>query len=162
MLYKNISGQKLGVYAHNKTTDEPQTGDALNITANVSIDGGALSPVTGAGGNPVELGNGVYIFDLTQAETNGDMLTFLSVSSTADVVIEPIIIYTSPSELTDIATAVWSAIVENGKSAQEHLIRIKAILGGNTQSNGTEFMNDAGDTIETTVAVDVNSNRTFS
>lgn len=63
---------------------------------------------------------------------------------------------------SDVATAVWNFIVENGKTAKAHLNRIKAILGGNTQTGGTEFMDDAGTTVETTVTVDESSNRTFS
>jgi hypothetical protein len=61
-----------------------------------------------------------------------------------------------------IATAVWNFIVENDKSALDHLVRVKAILGGNTQSAGKEFMDDIGTTIEASVTTDISNNRTWN
>ena len=66
------------------------------------------------------------------------------------------------ADLLTVPTDVWDNVVENGKTAKAHLNRIKAILGGNTNTNGTVFLADDGVTTETTVAVDTNSNRTFS
>ena len=93
-MYKNVSGQKWVVFAFNSTTNAPVTGDAANITAKISIDGAA-----GAGTNdtnPTELEDGKYVFDLTQAETNGDLLSILPESSTSNVVVrgEPPSVYT--------------------------------------------------------------------
>ena len=53
----------------------PKTGDRLNITAQISKDGGASAPLNQT--NPAELDAtnqpGIYVFDLTQAETNADL-----------------------------------------------------------------------------------------
>ena len=96
MLFKNAAGQKLAIYAHDTDADAPKTGDAANITARISKDGAAVAQSNDV--TPAELdathAKGIYIFDLTQAETNCDLLILSAASSTADVHIEPVIIYT--------------------------------------------------------------------
>jgi len=96
MLFKNVAGQKVPVYAHDTNADAPKTGDAANITARISKDGAAVAQTNDV--TPAELSatlaKGVYLFDLTQAETNCDLLILSAASSTADVQIEPVIIYT--------------------------------------------------------------------
>jgi hypothetical protein len=76
---KNTSGQKFNVLAISTATGLPVTGDAANITAKISIDSAAFASVSDT--NPTELdatnAPGVYVFDLTQAETNGDVLTII-------------------------------------------------------------------------------------
>lgn len=69
---KNTVGQKWRVFCFVKLTAEPVTGDALNITAKISRDGGARVALTDT--NPTETEDGYYLFDLTQAETNADEL----------------------------------------------------------------------------------------
>lgn len=82
-MQKNVAGQKWQVFAFNRTTNQPVTGDAANITADIRIDGGAANPVDDV--NPTELSGGYYIFDITQTESNGDLLSIIPVSATADV-----------------------------------------------------------------------------
>lgn len=86
-LKKNWADQSLYIYAWNTTSGAPETGDAANITCTQSIDGAAF--VALADTNPAEVGavyqRGFYKFDLAQAETNGDEIFFLPLSSTADV-----------------------------------------------------------------------------
>lgn len=48
-MYRNVASQKLAVYAWDGASGEAKTGDAANAP-------------------------GVYISDLTQAETNGDLI----------------------------------------------------------------------------------------
>lgn len=76
---------------------EPVTGDAANITANVHIDGAAANAVDDT--NPTELSAGYYVFDVTAAETNGDQLTLIPASSTANVNVigVPGVVYTTPA-----------------------------------------------------------------
>lgn len=99
-LYKNVASQKVAVYAHDTSADSAKTGDAANITAQVSKDGGATAASNDT--NPTELdatdAPGIYIFDLTQAETNCDLCILYAQSSTADVQIEPVVIYTLPGD----------------------------------------------------------------
>ncbi len=81
---KNKANQKVSVIA-STSGGVPITGDAANITAKISLDFGAAASV--AGTNPTELDAtnfpGVYVFDLTQAETNADVITIKADSTTA-------------------------------------------------------------------------------
>lgn len=95
-VYKNTASQKVACFAYNVVTGLPVTGDAGNITAQISKDGAATAATNDV--NPTELdatdAPGVYLFDLTQAETNGDLVVISPVSSTSNVVIEPLVIHT--------------------------------------------------------------------
>lgn len=99
-IYKNVASQKLAVYAYDGTTaagsDASKTGDAANITARISKDGGASAATNDV--NPTELDStnhkGIYIFDLTQAETNANMIVVTPDSSTSNILLDPITIYT--------------------------------------------------------------------
>jgi hypothetical protein len=73
------------------------TGDAANITANVRIDGGAVNAVDDT--NPTELEDGFYVFDITAAEANGDVILICPVSSTSDVIVigAPAVAHTVPA-----------------------------------------------------------------
>ena len=82
-MQKNKANQKWTVFAFDLTDNTPKTGDASNITANIRIDGGTAQALTDT--NPTELEDGYYTFDLTQAETNGDLLILCPQSSTADI-----------------------------------------------------------------------------
>ena len=74
------------------STGAGKTGDASNISATISLDGGASS----ASSNSVsEIGGGVYTLTLTQGETNADRVAIIPSSSTASVVGSPIIAYTT-------------------------------------------------------------------
>ena len=121
--YKNVSGQKIAIYAHDTAGDAPKTGDETNITAQISKDGGATAATNDA--NPTELdaadAPGIYIFDLTQAETNAEMIVFSAVSATAGISIEPVIINTSPTwmasqvaQTADHAASVAAILVDTG------------------------------------------------
>lgn len=82
---KNIAGQKWTVFAFNKLTNEPVTGDAAQITAKIRKDYGTLTATNDV--NPTELEDGYYDFDLTQAETNADELAIFPESSTSDIAV---------------------------------------------------------------------------
>ncbi len=83
ILRKNTSGQKWLVYAWDITTDAAKTGDASNITGKLSKDHASLAALGDV--NPIELESGYYLFDLTQAETNFDVLALVAVSGTANI-----------------------------------------------------------------------------
>ena len=95
-MLKNTAGQKVTVLAWDTAADEPKTGDAANITAYVSKDGGAAVQTNDV--NPTELSaanmKGAYQFDMTQAESNADLLDLLAASATANVKLDPVSIYT--------------------------------------------------------------------
>jgi len=102
-MQKNVSSQIWIIFAFNRTTNVPLTGDAANITANLRIDGGAADAVDDT--NPTELEDGYYYFDLTQAETNGDTILISPVSSTSDIQVigVPGTVFTTPPNFPEMS-----------------------------------------------------------
>jgi hypothetical protein len=82
-MFKNVAGQKWVVFAFNETDNTAKTGDAANITGNLRIDGGAANAIDDL--NPTELEDGYYVFDISQAESNGDSILICPASSTANI-----------------------------------------------------------------------------
>jgi hypothetical protein len=74
-VYKNKISQKVACFAYDSTDGSAKTGDAAQITAQISKDGAATAATNDV--NPTELdatdAPGIYIFDMTQAETEGMM-----------------------------------------------------------------------------------------
>lgn len=95
---KNVASQKIAVYAHDTISDAAKTGDANNITAYISKDN--ASPVQSNDVNPAELDAtnmpGVYVFDLTQAETNCNDFVLYAKSSTSGIAIDIVRLNTTP------------------------------------------------------------------
>lgn len=93
--------QKVHVYAYDAMTGTPKTGDALNITGYVSLDGTA-NAIDDTNPAEVDATNmpGVYVFDLTAAETNCNAWALYAKSSTANIRIEPIIGFTTAGTAT--------------------------------------------------------------
>lgn len=126
-MQKNVAGQKWKVFAFNRTTNVPLTGDAANITANIDIDfagAGATNDV-----NPTEQEDGFYTFDLTQAESNGKQLSLYPVSSTGDiqVIAVPGTIFTTPANFPDL-----------GIESDGDLTKVNT-LDGHTAQTGDSF-----------------------
>ena len=100
-MQKNVASQKWIVFAFQDdggtNPGEPVTGDAANITANLRIDGGAANAVDDV--NPTELEDGYYVFDITAAESNGDLILIAPASATANVNVigVPGAIWTTPA-----------------------------------------------------------------
>jgi hypothetical protein len=80
---KNQSGQKWRVFAFDRTTNLPKTGDAANITAKIKKDWGANTATNDT--NPTETEDGYYEFDLTQAESAADWLDLYPESTTPNI-----------------------------------------------------------------------------
>lgn len=102
-MFKNVAGQFVIVFAWDNANGAPKTGDAANITGRVSkdsVDSAATNDV-----NPTEISAadhpGQYAFLMSQAETNCDLLGVTGVSTTADIDLQPVFIYTrEPSIMT--------------------------------------------------------------
>lgn len=113
ILKKNTASQKLVVFAYTtgQTPYAPATDDAENISASISKDGAAGVPTNDVAPTEIDADNlpGFYAFDLTQAETNADVISVYAVSSTTANRVAPVIAYTSTSESLD-AAAVRAAI----------------------------------------------------
>lgn len=108
---KNTASQRFIVKAFDD--NGAVTGDAANITCKLAIDGGTYTAITDV--NPVEIeSSGQYVFDLTQAETDGYELSFLPVSATSGVQVMGMptnVIYTTdPSLAGDLSSAVVSQL----------------------------------------------------
>lgn len=128
MLKKNVASQKVAVLAWDVTDDEPKTGDAANITAQISKDGGACAATNDV--NPTELdatdAKGVYLFDLTQAETNADLIVISAVSSTANIKLDPIFLYphvdvpATYGEVSDVAASTTIFDTDLSEATNDH------------------------------------------
>ena len=107
-MYKNTAGQKWIVFAFQDeggtNPGEPVTGDAANITANLRLDGGAANAVDDL--NPTELEDGYYVFDITQAESNADLILITPASATANV------------NVIGVPGAVWTTTDVSGVEAK--------------------------------------------
>ena len=98
---KNVSGQKAFIFAVD-SSGNGLANDQANITAKISLDGASASASSDTNPTQVDATNlpGVYYFDLSQAETNADVITVKAASSTSGVKIATIFMYTVPPETT--------------------------------------------------------------
>ena len=120
-MFKNVASQKVAVFAWDNAAGAAKTGDAGNISAQWSLDGGAPAVTNDVA--PTELdatdAPGIYIFDMLQVETNGDLFVLCAVSSTTDIVLRPVIIYTNP--LTPTAVAYIDAAISKALTTGKFL-----------------------------------------
>ena len=91
MIFKAVSGQGVYLFATD-SAGSARAGDAANITATISKDGG--TPASTATANPAEVGGGVYWLPLSQSETSCNAGAIFAVSSTPNVTVDPVIFYT--------------------------------------------------------------------
>lgn len=112
---KNTAGKWI-VFAYglpdHASDGQPITGDAANITANVRIDGGAANATDDV--NPTELEDGYYIFDITAAEANGDLILMTPQSATANVQVigVPGSVWTRPANFNDMSVEASTGRVD--------------------------------------------------
>ena len=153
-MYKNTAAQKIIVYAYDTVAEAPKTGDAANITAYLSKEG--ASGVVTNDTNPTELDatnmKGLYVFNTTQAETNADLVALFATSATANIVLEPVMIYTVDgasvsSILSDTTTLVDSNLVLSRSSG--------TIVADGSEQTVYENASPSGNWIADTVAIDI-------
>lgn len=110
-MFKNVADQYIFMSARDIISDAPKTGDAGNITINITGDNGALA-ASSSSVSELDATNapGVYKLALTQAETNADSIVFAGLSTTAGVEIVPLIIQTQSSD-AQIAGFVWDEVL---------------------------------------------------
>ena len=115
---RNIAGQHIVFYAFDSTTSLPKTGDAANITAYVSKDGGTVTVLADTSAAELSSTNakGSYQFDVAQGETNANMLLFTAKSTTANVVLLPVLLFTEPENFnsSQLATQVDTNTLGSG------------------------------------------------
>lgn len=86
-MLKNVAGQSVLLFAFNRLTNAPVTGDAAQITANISLDGATPGPTDTT--NPTEVEDGYYLLPVTKAETNANTVDIYPESSTPNVQVIP-------------------------------------------------------------------------
>lgn len=123
---KNVSGQKWMVFAFDETDNTKKTGDAANITGKIRKDYGEAAAITDT--NPTEIEDGYYEFDLSQAETNANVLDILPESSTANIQVIgcPVRVFTVPANFTAIG------IESDGHAHAD----VKELAGSTIQQSG--------------------------
>lgn len=117
-MIKNVAG-KAAVFAWDSGAGAPKTGDAANITGQISLDGGVSASTNDV--HPTELDavnhKGIYIFDYLAAEANADMVILSPTSTTAGVVFKPFIAY--PTTLTPTKSGYLDATVSSRSTATQ-------------------------------------------
>lgn len=111
-MQKNVSGQKILLFTFDYSTNAPKTGDAANLTAYVSKDGGAVTVLTDTTATEMDATNakGWYSFDVTQTESNADELVFTGKSSTANVSVVGRALTTTPASFTSFVTPTGASV----------------------------------------------------
>ncbi len=101
-MFKNVASQKILVFAFDETDNTPVTGDASNITCKIIKDYGSAVSLTDT--SATELESGYYEFDISQTESNADVINVIPVSSTSDVQVigVPATIFTVPQYFPDL------------------------------------------------------------
>lgn len=140
-MFKNVASQKLIVFAFDSTTNLPKTGDAANLTAYVSKDYGAVTVLGDTSATEMDATNakGYYLFDLTQAETNGDTLLFSAKSSTANIVVvgAPATVFTYPTTgILAPATSGRNLVVDANGLADANVVKVGPSGSGTAQTAG--------------------------
>ncbi len=106
-MQKNQAGQSITMLAIDTATGKPKTGDAANLTAYIAKDDGAVTALGDASAAETDATNakGLYTWTLTQAETNADKLVFSGKSTTTNVELIPVIVYTISEMDANIVSA---------------------------------------------------------
>lgn len=103
-MFKNVASQKIVFVAWDSATGLLKTGDAANLTAYVSKDGGSVTVLGDTSASEMDATNakGCYSFDVAQSESNGDMLLFTCKSSTSGIQLDPVLVFTDPANFTKL------------------------------------------------------------
>ena len=160
-MQKNVASQKVIVYAYNKITGAAVTGDSGNFTKLVSKDGGATSS---GGGAFSEIAVGYYAYAPTQAETNCDLFLLITTSSTSNVVVDEVIIYTRvddsiETKLDTVDGIVDSILVDTGTTLDGNIDTFDGIVDSILEDTGTTLPATLStiDGIVDSILVDTNS-----
>lgn len=103
-MFKNVASQKVALFAFDTTTGAPKTGDSANITPYVAKDYGTVTVLGTTTATEMDATNakGWYSFVLTQGETNADALLFTGKSSTANISIVGVLLFTTPANFSSM------------------------------------------------------------
>lgn len=135
-IQKNQADQKIAIYAYDINGDV--IGDSNNISASISQDGETSVPLNDP--HPDEIGYGVYTFDITQEESNCDLMIITPESSTG-ATIDPVSMYLNEITIEEINVESFnptSAYLSGGAE-----INISGTFGseGNVYIDGQTLLN---------------------
>jgi hypothetical protein len=131
-MQKNVAGQKVVVYAYDDITGDAKTGDNSNLSGTVSKDTGSFSS---AGGSFAEIALGYYSYSPTTAETNCDVFLLSTVSTTANVLLDGVIVYTT--QVDAIKTDTAAVLVDTGTTLNDKIDVIDGIADAILVDTGT-------------------------
>ena len=102
-MFKNVA-TKVALYAYTAATGVPKTGDAANLTFYLSKDWGSVTALGDTSATEMDATNapGWYLCDVTQTESNADVLLFTAKSATAGVYVIGMRIDTTPNRFTTL------------------------------------------------------------
>lgn len=117
-MFKNVAS-KVALFAFDTTTGAAKTGDAANLTAYVSKDWGAVTVLADTSATEMSSSNapGWYLFDVSQAEANADVLLFTGKSSTPNVSVVGMRIDTAPANFTAFVAQTGDSFARLGAPA---------------------------------------------
>lgn len=138
-MFRNVASQKIQLFAFTTATGAPTTGDAANLTAYVTKDHGTPTALTDTSASEQSSTNapGVYLFDLTQGETDANELTFSGKSSTSGVTVVPRFVSTFPATgILAPATAGRTLVVDAAGLADANVVKVGPTGSGTAQTAG--------------------------
>lgn len=129
-MFKNVA-TKIALFAFDTTTGAAKTGDAANITAYVAKDYGATTVLADTSATEQDATNakGWYLFDVAQAEANGDALLFTAKSTTANVSVVGQYIFTTPNRFTTL-------VIDAAGLADANAVKVGPTGAGTAQTAG--------------------------
>lgn len=152
-LLKNTASQYVAFFFQDTTDQTGKTGDAANITAYVSLNGAAESAADNAV-TEIDATNmpGVYLLQLSQAESNAGTAIVHAVSSTANI--ETHDVHTLHPFVNSYDGIAWEDVIQN----------IQAVLMNvaTRSSTGVSFKKRDGTTEKVAVTHDALGARTVS
>lgn len=145
-MYKNVSGQKVTMVCVDTSTGKLYAETYSNLTFYVSKDDGAVTALAGTpAAKDATNARGVFDCALTATETNADKLVFTGKSTTTDIDVIPVVIYTTRQvdglHAADLLTAL-SAVMFG--IARPHVVQYVTLSG--TPTGGTFRLIFDGDT----------------
>lgn len=138
MYIKNTSGQNLGFGLVNATTGAALTG--ATVTVYRSIDGGTQTSATGT---VTDKGNGQYNLAMSQADTNGDEISFLFTATNAVPVEKTIVTQTSSSFIKSIQYGLLNIVSGTAYSASASISTVNTAKAQLVFLGSTAFASQA-------------------
>ena len=138
-MYRNVGGQSVTLLAVNISTGVQVNGDAANQSWYLSIDDGSYQALGSPTQDNSSFAPGEYSLALTAAQTNGNKLKFSGVSITANVIVIPTVIYTTPLNWSSVTLAQYVGTAQpinltgTGTAALVNAIGV----GGSSGASGT-------------------------